>query len=98
MTIPHGYKWGLEEGSRRTRHMLRPIGSPSWHVLNSIATVRSTTVRADNIGKRHWIASIAWVSGWRGQSKEGFMTLAAAKAWAESEMQNPATADSGVAA
>lgn len=94
-----GYEWGVEEGARGNWHRLRPIGSPSWHVMNSIAAVYSSRFdrnAVDYCGPRRWRASVAYKFGGRGQSREGFTSLAAAKAWAESQLgatDVPATAD-----
>lgn len=76
------YKWG-KDTSRRSWWRLRPEGSPDWHVLNSIATVYTTT----NRGKRCVQASYQWQS--TGNAKYASMTCKSvvwAKRWVEREL------------
>lgn len=76
------YRWG-KDTARKPWHRLRPVDSPDWHVLNSIATVYTTT----DGGKRLVRASYRWHStGNEQESWAVFGSVPAAKRWCEQQL------------
>lgn len=75
------YKWG-KDTRRRLWWRLRPIDSPDWHVLNSIATIYMAR------GTRRVIASYCWNSstGNAPFATAVFKSVPRAKRWVESEL------------
>lgn len=78
------YKWGRDI-SRRPWWRLRPEDSPDWHVLNSIATVR--TSYDARTGRRVVYASYTWQD--TGNAPYGNAVLGSvpqARAWCEEQL------------
>jgi hypothetical protein len=76
------YQWG-KDTSRRPWWRLRPVSSPDWHVLNSIATVYTTKhSRGSDVH-----ASYQWHStGNKPYANGVFKSVVSAKRWVESEL------------